>query len=199
MQLFHVCTIACSEAIFMVGAGRHSFLRSRHNEDLTERPLWLPVSRIRQPVRMLRDRTLKVCCCVFRTRAPPQINMISRLRIVKSSQVQPCLFVAAQQLLEFIRFGYSHNRPGLGPFLATAFVAGVADPKAFRSGRTTAGLRPKQNSTGGKQKLGSICKQGDCCLRSRFTAGALAVIRYVRSQAPDIGHGSRLLARPWRR
>src|SRR6185437_16475112 len=47
----------------------------------------------------------------------------------------------------------------------------LADPKAFRSGRDFSawvGLVPKQNSSGGKQKLGSISKQGDRYLRSLF-------------------------------
>ena len=39
---------------------------------------------------------------------------------------------------------------------------------------------PKQHSSGGKDKLGGISKQGDRYLRSLFTAGALAVIRYAR-------------------
>ena len=82
--------------------------------------------------------------------------------------------------------------PGVGPALATALVASVADPKAFRSGRNFSawvGLVPKQNSSGGKQKLGSISKQGDRYLRSLFTAGALAVIRYAKIHGT--GH------RPW--
>jgi transposase len=73
--------------------------------------------------------------------------------------------------------------PGVGPTLATALVASVADPKAFRSGRDFSawiGLVPKQNSSGGREKLGSITKQGDRYLRSLFTAGALAVIRYAK-------------------
>ena len=73
--------------------------------------------------------------------------------------------------------------PGVGPALATALVASVADPRAFRSGRDfTAwiGLVPKQNSSGGKQKLGGISKQGDRYLRGLFTAAALAVIRYAK-------------------
>jgi transposase len=73
--------------------------------------------------------------------------------------------------------------PGVGPALATALVASIADPKAFRSGRNFSawiGLVPKQHSSGGKQKLGSISKQGDRYLRSLFTAGALAVIRYAK-------------------
>ena len=75
--------------------------------------------------------------------------------------------------------------PGVGPALATALVASVADPKAFRSGRDFSawiGLVPKQNSSGGKEKLGSITKRGDRYLRSLFTAGALAVIRYAKRQ-----------------
>ena len=68
--------------------------------------------------------------------------------------------------------------PGVGPALATALVASIADPKAFRSGRDFSawiGLVPKQNSSGGKDRLGSISKQGDRYLRSLLTAGALAV------------------------
>ena len=73
--------------------------------------------------------------------------------------------------------------PGIGPALATALVASVADPKAFRSRRNFSawiGLVPKQHSSGGKNKLGSISKQGDRYLRSLFTTGALAVIRYAK-------------------
>jgi transposase len=82
--------------------------------------------------------------------------------------------------------------PGVGPALATALVASVADPRAFRSGRDFSawiGLVPKQNSSGGKEKLGSITKRGDRYLRSLFTAGALAVIRYAKI------HGT--MHRPW--
>ena len=58
--------------------------------------------------------------------------------------------------------------PGVGPVLATALVASVADPKTFRSGRNFSawiGLVPKQHSSGGKDRLGSISKQGDRYLR----------------------------------
>jgi transposase len=82
--------------------------------------------------------------------------------------------------------------PGVGPLLATALVASIADPKAFRSGRDFSGwigLVPKQNSSGGKDKLGNISKRGDRYLRSLFTAGALAVIRYAKI------HGTK--HRPW--
>jgi transposase len=107
------------------------------------------------------------------------------------------------QILEFDRMIRAWHRssetskrldaiPGVGPALATALVASVADPKAFRSGRDFSawiGLVPKQSSSGGKDKLGSITKRGDRYLRSLFTAGALAVIRYAKV------HGTR--HRPW--
>jgi len=73
--------------------------------------------------------------------------------------------------------------PGVGPVLATALVASVADPKAFRSARDFSawiGLVPKQHSSGGKDRLAGISKRGDRYLRSLFTAGALAVIRYAK-------------------
>jgi len=82
--------------------------------------------------------------------------------------------------------------PGVGHVLATALVASVADPKAFRSGRSFSawiGLVPKQHSSGGKDKLGSISKQGDRYLRSLLMIGALAVIRYAKI------HGTQ--HRPW--
>ena len=73
--------------------------------------------------------------------------------------------------------------PGIGPALATALVASVADPKSFRSGRDFSawiGLVPKQNSSGGKERLGHITKGGDRYLRSLFCAGALSVIRNAK-------------------
>ena len=82
--------------------------------------------------------------------------------------------------------------PGVGPALATALVASVADPKAFRSGRDFSawiGLVPKQNSSGGRERLGNITKAGDRYLRSLFCAGALAVIKYA------LKHGTK--HRPW--
>jgi transposase len=82
--------------------------------------------------------------------------------------------------------------PVIGPALATALVASIAHPMAFRSGRVFSawiGLVPKQNSSGGKEKLGSISKQGDRYLHSLFTTGALAVIRYAKI------HGTK--HRPW--
>jgi transposase len=88
-----------------------------------------------------------------------------------------------------------HYVPRVGPMLATALVASVADPRTFRSGRNFSawiGLVPKQHSSGGKDRLGSISKQGDRYLRSLFVVGALAVIRYAKIHGAGIGPSLRL-------
>jgi transposase len=75
--------------------------------------------------------------------------------------------------------------PGIGPIVATALVAEVGDWKAFSSGRNLAawiGLVPRQHSTGGKERLGGISKQGNRYLRWLLVTGAMAVIRYARQR-----------------
>jgi transposase len=108
-----------------------------------------------------------------------------------------------KQILEFDRMILAWHRsnerskrlnciPGVGPVLATALVASVGDPKSFRSARHFSawiGLVPKQHSSGGRERLGSISKQGDRYLRRLFVAGALAVIRHAKL------HGTN--HRPW--
>ncbi len=73
--------------------------------------------------------------------------------------------------------------PGVGPLIATALVASIPDPHAFRSGRDVSawiGLVPKQNSTGGKDRLGPISKAGNRYLRQLLVVGALSVIRRAK-------------------
>lgn len=81
--------------------------------------------------------------------------------------------------------------PGVGPLLASALVGTIADPNAFKTGRNLAawiGLVPRQKSSGGKERLGGITKQGDRYLRQMLVVGALAVVRYA------VRNGTR---RPW--
>jgi len=70
--------------------------------------------------------------------------------------------------------------PGVGIITATALAASVTDPGLFRSGREFAaflGLVPRQNSSGGKDRLGRISKMGDGYLRKLLVVGATSVIR----------------------
>jgi transposase len=73
--------------------------------------------------------------------------------------------------------------PGIGPITATALATTITDPSVFRSGRELAawiGLVPRQNSTGGKERLGRISKQGDQYLRWLLVAGAMTIIRHAK-------------------
>jgi transposase len=88
--------------------------------------------------------------------------------------------------------------PGIGIVGATAIAATVPDPKVFRSGRDFAawiGLVPRQDSTGGKQKLGPISKQGDQYLRRILVVGAHAVLKRARQQPEKYPWLTQLLAR----
>jgi transposase len=88
--------------------------------------------------------------------------------------------------------------PGIGVIGASAITATVTDPSAFRSGRDFAawiGLVPRQDSTGGNQKLGPISKQGDRYLRRLLVVGAHAVLRYAKQNPEKYPWLAQLLAR----
>ena len=76
--------------------------------------------------------------------------------------------------------------PGVGIMGASAIAATVTDPGLFRSGREFAawlGMTPRQNSSGGKERLGGISKRGDKYIRSLLIAGAVAILRHARNRA----------------
>ena len=89
--------------------------------------------------------------------------------------------------------------PGVGVISATALAASVAEPAQFRSGREFAaslGLVPRQNSSGGKDKLGRISKMGDRYLRKLLVVGATSVVRRASTNdAPAASWVRSLLAR----
>jgi len=88
--------------------------------------------------------------------------------------------------------------PGIGVLGATAIVASVPDPTIFRSGRDFAawiGVVPRQDSTGGKQKLGPISKQGDRYVRRILIVGAISVLRRAQQNPEKYPWLTKLLAR----
>ncbi|MBF0604086.1 MAG: IS110 family transposase [Nitrospirae bacterium] len=80
------------------------------------------------------------------------------------------------------------NIPGIGKLTATAILAAVGDGHEFRNGRQMAawlGLVPRQNSTGGKTRLGGISKLGDSYLRTLLIHGARSVVyRAIKRDDP---------------
>lgn len=118
------------------------------------------------------------------------LMLIAQLRLVNEQILESdrCIIASARSTDVGKRL---MGIPGVGPVLASALVAAIADPKSFRSGRNLAawiGLVPRQNSSGGKERLGGITKQGDRYLRQLLVVGAVAVIRYA------VRNGAR---RPW--
>nr|WP_233252506.1 IS110 family transposase [Maritimibacter sp. 55A14] len=70
--------------------------------------------------------------------------------------------------------------PGVGVITATALAASVPDATVFRSGRQFSawlGLVPRQNSSGGKERLGHVSKMGNGYLRRLLVVGATSVTR----------------------
>ena len=89
--------------------------------------------------------------------------------------------------------------PGVGIMGASAIAATVTDSSLFKSGREFAawlGMTPRQNSSGGKERLGRTSKRGDKYIRGLLIAGAVAVLRHARNRPTRDGEWVRgLLAR----
>lgn len=89
--------------------------------------------------------------------------------------------------------------PGVGPMIATATMALAPPAETFRNGRDFAawlGLTPRQRSTGGKERLGSITKAGERTLRRLLIIGASAVVKQAsRRGAPEGSWLAKMLAR----
>ena len=141
------------------------------------------------------DQLLAIIADEEDTRAPADARLCLRMLAAQ-------LAVVKEQILENDRRVRANARatelgsrlmevPGVGPLLASALTATISDPAAFKTGRDLAawiGLVPKQNSSGGKERLGSISKAGNRYLRQMLVVGSMAVIRYAER------HGTR---RPW--
>lgn len=104
------------------------------------------------------------------------------------------IHVLERQLMAWHRANATSQRletiPGVGLITATALAASVPDPTVFKSGRQFAaflGLVPRQNSSGGKDKLGHISKMGNGYLRRLLVVGATSVIRRAETNTSKTG------------
>ncbi len=80
---------------------------------------------------------------------------------------------------------------GVGKITATALVAAVVEPKAFKNGRHFSawmGLVPRHSGTGGKNRIGGISKRGDKNLRCLLVHGARSSIRTVSKRDDRISN-----------
>lgn len=88
--------------------------------------------------------------------------------------------------------------PGVGPITASVIVASIGDGTTFRNARQFAawlGLVPRQNSTGGRTRLGAITKWGDSYIRRLLVVSSCALIRYARAKPADENWLAKVLTR----
>jgi transposase len=118
---------------------------------------------------------------------PPLARTALEPLVASLMDLQPRIKALEADLLAWHRSSEESRRletiPGVGFITATALAATVTDPTHFRSGREFVawlGLTLRQNSSGGKARLGRISKMGDGYLRMLLVVGATAVMRYAR-------------------
>ena len=141
------------------------------------------------------DRLLGVVADATDDRVPTTARICLEMLVAQLSIVKEQILANDRRIMASARETELGRRlmeiPGVGPLLASAVVASVPDPAVFRSGRDLSawiGLVPRQNSSGGKERLGSISKAGHGYLRQMLVVGAMAVVRYAER------NGTR---RPW--
>lgn len=141
------------------------------------------------------DRLLKVIEDGTDERLPAAARQCLQMLVAQLSLVKQQILENDRQVLGLARSTELGRRlmevPGIGPLVASALIACVPDPSVFRCGRNMAawmGLVPRQNSSGGKERLGSITKAGNRYLRQMLFTGAMAVIR--RAMQSSAAHGS---------
>ena len=116
---------------------------------------------------------------------------LARRALLEMAEQLDALDERVESLDEAIRSGIHGDEtarrltsiPGVRPLIAATVRAAVHDPHGFRSGRDFAawlGLTPRLLSSGGKEKLGSISKQGNRRLRTLLVIGATSIIKQAK-------------------
>jgi transposase len=123
-------------------------------------------------------------------RLPAAARQVLQVLAAQIEQLETAIVELERQLMAWHKSNPVSQRlatiPGIGPIIATAIAATVVEPSGFRSGREFAawlGLVPRQNSTGGKNRLGGISKRGNQYLRRLLINGASANL--LRSKATN--------------
>lgn len=122
---------------------------------------------------------------------PPLFRPILSHALTHVKQLEERIAECDQRIREHARHSEAAQRlqaiVGLGPLTASALIATITHPRDFRNGRQMsawAGLVPRQNSSGGKTRLGAITKRGDTYLRGLLTQGARSALQVALKHAP---------------
>ncbi len=135
-------------------------------------------------------------------RIPPEARTCLKGLVVHFISLTREIVGAERRIQKWHRSNQASRRletiPGIGPITASALAASITDPSLFKSGRDMAawiGLVPREDSSGGKQRMGRISKQGDQYLRWLLVAGAMSVIRQAKRRGTNIPWLADLIAR----
>src|SRR5207247_98162 len=135
-------------------------------------------------------------------RLPDVARQVLQVLSAQLEHIEAAIAALEKQLMAWHKANAVSQRlasiPGIGPIIATAIATTVADP-----GAAWLGLVPRQNSTGGKTRLGGITKRGNRYLRRLLINGASAnllrskatkadpwVIGLRRRRPPPVGAGA---------
>jgi len=103
-----------------------------------------------------------------------------RLRGMLDEQIAPLDQAVAESAENHEQARLLMTQPGVGPVTAMAYVLTMGDVQRFRRGKQVAsylGLIPREYSSGGKQRFGSISKQGNRFLRMLLVEAAQVAVR----------------------
>src|SRR5213595_3190658 len=136
-------------------------------------------------------------------RLPDVARQVLQVLSAQLEHIEAAIAALEKQLMAWHKTNAVSQRlasiPGIGPIIATAIATTVADPGVFRSGREFAawlGLVPRQNSTGGKTRLGGITKRGNRYLRRLLINGASANLLCSKQAKTDPWLTSLLTRKP---
>jgi len=124
-------------------------------------------------------------------------GLVDQLRIIRDEVVKVEKRIVAQHRADDASRRLA-TIPGICPITASAIAAAVPDATLFKSGRQFAawlGLTPRTHSSGGKERLVGITKQGDGYIRRLLVIGATAVIRLARRDNASKAWAAKLLER----
>jgi transposase len=126
------------------------------------------------------------------THVPAVIRPVLQVLVEQWHSLAPQIAALERQIIAWHKSNPDSLRlatqPQFGPIVASALVATTGDAKRFNSGRQFSawvGIVPKQNSTGGKERLGGITKTGDRYLRQLLVVAATGLIHRARAK-PEI-------------
>ena len=175
------------QSVLMIHRTRHLFVRQRNALINAIRAHLAEFGIVAGVGRNGVDKLLTLIAEGKDERGPPEARTCLQALAAQLDLIKRQILEADRRVLTWHRSNNLSKRleaiPGIGPLGASALVASIPDPHIFRSGRDMSawiGIVPKQNSSGGKERLGSISKAGNRYLRKLLVVGALSVIKRAK-------------------